>query len=79
MSAESIELDPNKQIPHKKSNTLSQNHSNNHKLSSHSSEKSLYKQLFNIPCYYHPGRTITNFCTDPKCLMPLCPLCIDIH
>lgn len=32
-----------------------------------------------IPCAFHPTETITNFCTNAECLLPLCPKCIKIH
>lgn len=31
------------------------------------------------PCVFHHGNIITNFCTEARCLMPLCPQCIKIH
>jgi hypothetical protein len=32
-----------------------------------------------IPCAFHPGEPITNFCTCDCCLLPLCPSCVKIH
>jgi len=32
-----------------------------------------------LPCAYHAGSIITNFCWDAECLMPLCPKCLPIH
>jgi hypothetical protein len=32
-----------------------------------------------VPCAYHGEHLITNFCTHPGCLLPLCPRCISIH
>jgi hypothetical protein len=30
-------------------------------------------------CFYHHSETITNFCTAPRCALPLCPQCIKTH
>lgn len=30
-------------------------------------------------CEYHPSECLTNFCSHPQCLRPLCPDCIDAH
>ncbi|KAM3135308.1 hypothetical protein pb186bvf_012606 [Paramecium bursaria] len=37
---------------------------------------------YNVPrveCHYHKGQFIVNFCQAPQCIMPLCPICIQIH
>ena len=34
---------------------------------------------YDIYCAFHGKEKITNFCTDPNCLLPLCPKCIKIH
>ncbi|CAD8089577.1 unnamed protein product [Paramecium primaurelia] len=31
------------------------------------------------PCMTHQGQSVTNFCKQPDCLMPLCPKCIPQH
>ena len=35
--------------------------------------------FFHIKCHYHKNINLTNFCKNEKCLMPLCPECIDLH
>jgi hypothetical protein len=30
-------------------------------------------------CQSHPSEVYTNYCSNSKCLMPLCPDCIEIH
>lgn len=37
------------------------------------------KERLAIPCAFHQGEKITNFCKDQNCLLPLCPKCIKIH
>lgn len=30
-------------------------------------------------CVFHPVQEITNFCINPTCYMPLCPICVEEH
>ena len=30
-------------------------------------------------CHYHPDQILHNFCSTPKCSIPLCPKCIHLH
>lgn len=30
-------------------------------------------------CAFHPTETLTNFCRNPSCLLPMCPSCIKVH
>lgn len=30
-------------------------------------------------CIFHPSNEITNFCINPSCYMPLCPVCVEEH
>ena len=30
-------------------------------------------------CIFHPPNEITNFCINPTCFMPLCPVCVEDH
>jgi hypothetical protein len=30
-------------------------------------------------CAFHPKETISNFCKNGDCLLPLCPTCVDLH
>lgn len=32
-----------------------------------------------MDCYYHPHNPLLNFCINPRCSLPLCPKCINIH
>ncbi|CAD8087836.1 unnamed protein product [Paramecium sonneborni] len=32
-----------------------------------------------IPCLYHKGNILTNFCSSSNCLLPLCPQCVEEH
>ncbi|CAD8191776.1 unnamed protein product [Paramecium octaurelia] len=32
-----------------------------------------------VSCHYHPDQFIQNFCKNPDCLLPLCPMCVTIH
>ncbi|CAD8099739.1 unnamed protein product [Paramecium primaurelia] len=32
-----------------------------------------------VSCHYHPDQYIQNFCKNPDCLLPLCPMCVTIH
>ncbi|CAD8064991.1 unnamed protein product [Paramecium primaurelia] len=32
-----------------------------------------------IPCLYHKGNILTNFCSCIQCLLPLCPQCVEEH
>ena len=30
-------------------------------------------------CAFHPQLTLTNFCRNPECMLPMCPKCVKIH
>jgi len=30
-------------------------------------------------CQSHPEELLTNFCSHPACIKPLCPNCIETH
>lgn len=38
-----------------------------------------YSVRLYMDCYYHSKQSLTNFCTNPLCSLPLCPKCINLH
>ena len=53
------------------------------KIFSHSNQNKVFFQdlpLFHkAQCIFHSSNEITNFCINPTCFMPLCPVCVEEH
>ena len=32
-----------------------------------------------MKCHYHQTKTITNFCDEQNCILPMCPECVQVH
>lgn len=55
--------------------------------SNHSADKSMLSlsgmqrplEALTSTCQAHPGELQTNYCSNSKCLIPLCPDCIELH